>query len=166
PCALPISITISPAAVIGTTFTQGSASMRQNGCTAPPSGGRTCMRCTRNTRQSCTCSVSTTVHGRGATRRKLAGRAARRSALLPWAAVSPPPPRLRTRRRERAAEHTFVVAVAIACGLAGAGGAIALRALVQGFSALFFGDPAPALGELIAPGGHGEPVLMGADATA
>lgn len=80
--------------------------------------------------------------------------------------MSPPHPRLRTRRRERAAEHTFVVAVAIACGLAGAGGAIALRALVQGFSALFFGDPAPALGELIAPGGHGEPALMGADATA
>jgi len=80
--------------------------------------------------------------------------------------VPAPHPRLRTRRRERAAEHAFVVAVAIACGLAGAGGAIALRALVQGFAALFFGEPAPALADLLAPGGHGEPALMGADAPA
>lgn len=59
-----------------------------------------------------------------------------------------------------------MVLVAIACGLAGAGGAIGLRALVHGFSALFFGDALPALGELFAPGGHGEPELMGAGAPA
>jgi CIC family chloride channel protein len=80
--------------------------------------------------------------------------------------MSPPHPRLRARRRERAAEHAFVVLVAIACGLAGAGGAIGLRALVHAFSAAFFGEPAPSLAEMFAPGGHGEPELMGATAPA
>lgn len=80
--------------------------------------------------------------------------------------MSLPHPRLRTRRRARAAEHTFVVLVAAACGLAGAGGAILLRVLVQVFSPLFFGDPIPSLGALFAAGGHGEPALMGATAPA
>jgi CIC family chloride channel protein len=80
--------------------------------------------------------------------------------------MSLPHPRLRTRRRERAAEHTFVVLVAVACGLAGAGGAILLRVLVQVFSPLFFGEPLPPFGELLAAGGHGEPALMGATAPA
>lgn len=73
---------------------------------------------------------------------------------------------LRTRRRERAAEHAFVVLVAIACGLAGAAGAIGLRALVQGFSALLFGGATDSLAMLFAPGGTGEPELMGAGAPA
>jgi CIC family chloride channel protein len=78
--------------------------------------------------------------------------------------MSAPHRRLRTRRRDRAAEHSFVVIVAIACGLAGAAGAIGLRALVQGFAALSFGDPLPPLATLFGAGGHGEPVLMGAGA--
>jgi len=77
-----------------------------------------------------------------------------------------PPRRLRTRRRDRAAEHAFVVLVAIACGLAGAAGAIGLRALVQGFSALLFGGPTAPLAMLFAIGGTGEPTLMGATAPA
>lgn len=78
--------------------------------------------------------------------------------------MAAPHRRVRTRRRERAAEHSFVVLVAVACGLAGAAGAIGLRALVQGFAALFFGDPLPPFAALFEPGGHGEPSLMGADA--
>ena len=76
--------------------------------------------------------------------------------------MSAPPRRLRA-RREPASEHLFVVAVAVACGLAGAAGAIGLRALVHGFAAVFFGDPLPPLASFLEPG-HGEPEMMGADA--
>ncbi len=76
---------------------------------------------------------------------------------------TPAMPRRLRARRERASEHLFVVLVAIACGLAGAAGAIVLRALVHGFSSAFFGDPLPALASLLAPG-HGEPEMMGANA--
>jgi CIC family chloride channel protein len=72
--------------------------------------------------------------------------------------------RLRTRRRDRAVEHSFVVLVAIACGLAGAAGAIGLRALVQGFAALAFGGEADSLAALFAIAGTGEPELMGVQA--
>jgi CIC family chloride channel protein len=56
----------------------------------------------------------------------------------------PDPGRRPRERRERASEHVFVVLVAVACGLAGAAAAIGLRALIQLFQSLFFGDPLPA----------------------
>jgi CIC family chloride channel protein len=55
------------------------------------------------------------------------------------------------RRRALAAEHFFVVLVAVACGLAGAAGAVVFRALIHGMGELFlgagelFGSPADAL---------------------
>jgi CIC family chloride channel protein len=67
--------------------------------------------------------------------------------------------------REHASEHLFVALVAVACGLAGAAGAIGLRALIGAFAALFFGDPLPSLSQLFEPG-HGEPAVMGSGAPA
>src|SRR5690606_14505939 len=54
-------------------------------------------------------------------------------------------------RRERASEHLFVVLVAVACGLAGGGAAIVLRALLNLFQELFFAGALPEAAALLAP---------------
>jgi len=46
-----------------------------------------------------------------------------------------------TARRGRGSEHLFLVLVAIACGLAGALGAVLFRTLIQVFQEAFFGSP-------------------------
>ena len=59
------AITTSPSAVTGTTFTQSEESMPKKSCSAPVRGERARTRCTENTRQSWSGSISRVVQRRG-----------------------------------------------------------------------------------------------------